>query len=43
MPKFRIGDRANGVETSEEILEFKDELEALRYVVDSANLYCEEE
>lgn len=41
-PKFRIGDIANGVETSEEIIEAEDELHALRILISQANLYCEE-
>jgi hypothetical protein len=42
MMKFRVGDIANGVETSEEIIEAENELEALRQLVADANLYCEE-
>ena len=38
--QFRIGDMANGVETSADIIRVEDELEALRYLVSYANLYC---
>lgn len=39
--KFRVGDMANGVETSEEIIEAESYLDALEMVVGDANLYCE--
>ena len=42
MYKFRVGDIANGQETSEEIIEAKDELSALKQLVNDSNLYCEE-
>ena len=41
MAKFRIGDTANGIKTSKEIIEAKSYVEALEYLVESANLYCE--
>jgi hypothetical protein len=39
MYKFKIGDIANGVETSETIVEANDYIQALERVVASANLY----
>ncbi len=39
--KFKIGDTANGVKTSEEIIEANSYIDALRMVVEDANLYCE--
>lgn len=39
--KFKIGDKANGVETSEEIIEVNDYIEALEQLIEGANLYCE--
>ena len=41
MPRFRIGDTANGIETSEEIIEVESYVKALECLVESANLYCE--
>ena len=41
MAKFRIGDTANGIRTSEEIIEAESYVEALERLVESANLYCE--
>ena len=40
--KIRIGDTANGVETSEKIVEFNSKLECLEWMIAFANLYCEE-
>ncbi len=39
--KFRVGDIANGVKTSEEIIEANNYLDALKMIVEDANLYCE--
>lgn len=41
MYKFKIGDMANGTETSEEIIEADNYVEALKQLVENANLYCE--
>lgn len=38
--RFKIGDMANGYETSEQIVEFDDYVEALEQLVEDANLYC---
>ena len=39
--KFRVGDIANGVKTSEQIIGAKDYETALEQLVVRANLYCE--
>ena len=41
--KFKVGDIANGVETSELIIEARNYVEALETVVADANLYCKGE
>ena len=41
MAEFRIGDIANGIRTSGEIIEAKSYVKALECLVESANLYCE--
>ena len=41
MAEFRIGDIASGIRTSEEIIETESYVEALEYLVENANLYCE--
>lgn len=38
--KFKIGDIANGIETSEQIIEAEDYVEALERLVKDSNLYC---
>ena len=40
MNKYKIGDIANGQDTSEQIIEAENELQALRKVITTANLYC---
>lgn len=39
--RFKIGDIANNIKTSEEISEFSHYIEALESLVEGANLYCE--
>ena len=41
--KFKVGDVANGVETSEQIIEANDYLSVLEQLVKDANLYCRPE
>ncbi len=38
--KFKVGDIANGVETSEEIIEADSYVDALEMLIERANLYC---
>ena len=38
--EFRVGDKANGRETSERIIEADDYLSVLEELVETANLYC---
>ena len=40
MNKYKVGDIANGQETSEKIIEAENELQALRKIITDANLYC---
>jgi len=40
MYKFRVGDTANGQETSEEIIEANNYVEALEQLIEHCNLYC---
>ena len=39
--KYKVGDMANGQQTSEEIIETDDYVKALETVIEQANLYCE--
>lgn len=40
--RFAIGDIANGIETSREIIEADNEISALKMLIESANLYCKQ-
>lgn len=39
--KFKIGDIANGIQTSEQIIEEKDYISALENILKRCNVYCE--
>ena len=41
MGKYKIGDLANGEKTSEQIIEARDEVHALRQIIADNNKYCE--